>query len=108
MREVVAGGDFVVARRGTTEILSWGRNVSGQLGNGNTTNQGRPVRVLNAQTQHTGATDVALGAGGRHAFIIRGSTDFWAWGNNAVGHLGTGMPSANPATRPVIGRLTSF
>ncbi len=42
---VAAGGLHSLALTSTGAVLAWGRNVSGQLGNGDSTNRSTPVEV---------------------------------------------------------------
>lgn len=67
-----------------TDLRCWGRNDSGQLGDGSTTSSAYP-RALGLEA--TGA------AGGRdHTCAIRGGA-FYCWGANAYGQLGDGTMS---------------
>lgn len=66
------------------KVQCWGRNTSGQLGNGSTTNALSPVFV-------SGITDaVEVSAGARHtcARLLGGTV--WCWGDNTEGQLGNG------------------
>jgi len=85
----------------------WGRNSSGQLGNGTTTNANAPVAVSNSYTWrslalgelHTCGVATPSGiASGTQA----GAGVIYCWGDNEYGQLGRGTTGANgaPALTP--------
>lgn len=71
----------------------WGRNGSGQLGNGTTTQADAPVAVLG------GHAFVEISAGGGHTCARTAPGTVYCWGANDKGQLGNGTSS--PATAPV-------
>ncbi len=77
---VVAGG----------QVRCWGNNVSGQLGNGSTTDSPTPVVVPGI----TGATQVA--AGGFHTCVLVAGGQARCWGDNDSGQLGNGSTEDSP------------
>jgi hypothetical protein len=85
---VVAGAEHFLALKADGTVWTWGRNTSGQLGDGTTTNRATPVQVLGLRgiTGVTAGDDFSLavqadGAGG--GFL-------WTWGANTHGQLGDG------------------
>ncbi len=74
------------ASAASTELYSWGYNVDGQLGNGNTTNQTTPVKV----SLPAGVTATAAAAGGEHSLAIGSDGKLYAFGSNSEGQLGNG------------------
>ncbi|MFC5179367.1 hypothetical protein [Nocardioides taihuensis] len=69
------------------EVACWGRNDSGQLGNGSTKQSSLPVVAEGV----TGATMVA--AGRAHTCVVTGAEpdqEVWCWGANGFGQLGLG------------------
>jgi|GEM_PF-921742 len=83
-----------LALKSDGSLWAWGRNVSGQLGDGTTTNKSSPTRV--------GAdTDWAyISAGGwGHSLAIKSDGTLWAWGCNDSGQLGDGTTTSK--TSPV-------
>ena len=73
-------------------VYGWGRNSSGQLGDGTTTNR-------NVPTQVDGLSAVGVAAGGNHSLALTVEGTVAAWGSNAYGQLGDGTNSS--ATSPV-------
>ncbi|MDE7244597.1 MAG: hypothetical protein K2O18_11590, partial [Oscillospiraceae bacterium] len=65
---------------GSGGLWTWGRNASGELGNGSLENSDVPVKVLDD------VADVSLGNGVTAALKTDGS--LWMWGSNQYGQLG--------------------
>jgi alpha-tubulin suppressor-like RCC1 family protein len=74
------------------DVLCWGANASGQLGNGSTTSSPTPVEVQGA----TGATVLAVGGGHACASILTAG-GVLCWGSGGSGQLGNGS-SSNSST----------
>ena len=91
VRVISAGATHTLALTSTGQVLAWGINVSGQLGDGTTTTSGTPV-----QTQippGVTVTAVAAGgefAGGEHSLALTSAGLVLAWGDNIAGELGDG------------------
>ncbi|CAM3098780.1 right-handed parallel beta-helix repeat-containing protein [Rariglobus hedericola] len=80
--EISAGAHHTVALKNDGTVWIWGRNSSGQLGNGNTTSQSYAIQVPLA----TAALSIAAGDG--HTAVIMNDRTLMAWGGNAFGQLG--------------------
>jgi len=83
------------------QLFSWGRNVNGQLGLGDTTQRNSPVQV--------GAlTDWSKIFGGNTLyFAIKAAKTLWGWGLNSSGQLG--LDDTTQRNSPVqVGALTSW
>lgn len=84
--EVLAAGDRHTcgALHGGTQVWCWGQNTNGQLGNGTTLDQPRPVTFF-----VPGAVR-ALALGGSHSCALTVDGSVFCWGRNAEGQLGDG------------------
>ena len=78
-------------------ILAWGLNSNGQLGNGTTTNGHNPAPV-----NGIGGV-VAVSGGSQHALALKSDGTLWAWGGNASGQLGNGTNKESHVPVQVVG-----
>ncbi len=68
----------------SANLLAWGDNVNGALGNGGTAASNVPVQV-------DGLTGVwAIAGGFSHSLALKSSGTVWTWGDNQYGELGNG------------------
>jgi alpha-tubulin suppressor-like RCC1 family protein len=75
----------ILALKEDGTVWSWGKNSSGQLGNGTTAARVRvPVQVKNLENV------VAIKAGRNHSMAIKEDGSVWVWGDNTFGQLGDG------------------
>jgi alpha-tubulin suppressor-like RCC1 family protein len=97
---VVAAGDFhSLALTSTGSVLAWGRNIEGELGNGNTTNSSTPVAV----TGLSGVDVTAIASRNLHSLALTSAGAVYAWGDNQYGQLGNGN-----STNALTALLVSF
>lgn len=80
---VAAGGNHTCVLTTTDAVKCWGRNQSGQLGDGSTADKATPVQVSGLSS---GVSAVA--AGGSHTCAIITGGGLKCWGNDGVGQLG--------------------
>ena len=87
----VTGGTLIVSGLGHScmtynngQVICWGLNASGQLGDGSTVNKSEPVyaKDLNGVLNLT--------AGSKHTCALTISGEVWCWGENSSGQLGNG------------------
>jgi alpha-tubulin suppressor-like RCC1 family protein len=90
-----AGCLHTLAITSTGQVLAWGANTDGQLGNGTTTGSDTPVRV---SLQH-GTKVTAVRAGCEFSLALTTNGHVLAWGANPDGQLGDGTTS--PSDTPV-------
>ena len=88
-----AGDSHVCAILDDGTVHCWGRNDSGQLGDGTTVNRSSPVPVSNLSTA------VSIAAGQNHTCALLSSGVVRCWGDNSSGQLGNGTLTSS--TTPV-------
>ncbi len=92
MIEVAVGRFHACALRQGGEVVCWGGNAFGQLGDGTTVNRPAPAAV-------PGIGSVArIAAGSRHTCVVTVAGAVLCWGSNADGQLGDGTTVSR--TRP--------
>ncbi|MGW4896232.1 RCC1 domain-containing protein [Kitasatospora sp. NPDC004240] len=91
--KVACGGEHSLALLGSGEVMAWGANTLGQLGDGTLNDSAIPVSVSGV----INAVDIA---GGRdHSLAVLADGTVLAWGGNGAGQLGDG--TNNPSSVPV-------
>ena len=93
--QISTGYDHACALNSSGNVLCWGYNGPGRLGNNSTENSSFPVQVVGPDT--TGSDDsgdgvlgniVQISAGGSHTCALNSSGNVLCWGDNSVGQLG--------------------
>ncbi|MFJ9825972.1 hypothetical protein ACIRSU_16590 [Streptomyces sp. NPDC101160] len=104
---ISAGGDHSLALRADGTVQSWGRNDSGQLGNGTTTDSAIPVAVCavgEAAPCHDFLFGVtAVSAGDAHSLALATDGTVASWGDNSSGQLGNGTTTSSSSPVQVSG-----
>lgn len=95
---ISAGGSHSLALCADGTLASWGRNFSGQLGNGNLRNVPIPG-VVTPGGELAGKTVIAISAGSGHSLALCSDGVLAAWGRNKYGQLGNN--SQTDTTVPV-------
>lgn len=88
--QVSAGHDHSLALERDGTVWAWGRNDSGQLGEGTTSSQLIPVQVKNLENVKF------ISAGEYLSLAVKQDGTVWAWGNNYYGTLGDGTHISKP------------
>lgn len=81
-----AWGGHVLAIRSDRTLWAWGRNVAGQLAQGNTTDYSSPVQIPGSWRQ----VFAVQTTGNSASFGLRNDGTLWAWGDNTSGIFGLG------------------
>ena len=84
---VSAGNENSYAVLTTGELMSWGLNSDGQLGDGTTTNQNSPVYVLTGPGVRL-TNVLQIDGGDDFGVALLGDGTVWTWGYNNNGQLG--------------------
>ena len=107
--QVAAGGGHSIALASDGTVYTWGLNVAGQLGNGNTgTDSNVPVAVSTGE-ELSGKTITQVAAGIAHSIALASDGTVYTWGYNDYGQLGNGNPGTNsnvPVAVSTIGVLS--
>jgi alpha-tubulin suppressor-like RCC1 family protein len=80
-------------------VLAWGKNTSGQLGNGTIRDTSVPTPVSGLGS---GVIAVAVGRGD-FSLALKSDGSVWAWGWGAAGQLGDGSSDDRHVPTPVTG-----
>lgn len=86
---IAAGYEHSLALCSDGTLAAWGRNSSGQLGNGTTADSRVPVAV-NISGIPAGKTITTIAAGLYHNLLLCSDGYLAAWGSNSSGQLGDG------------------
>lgn len=94
---VAAGKAHSVALKKDGTLWTWGRNFSGQLGDGTLSDRSLPVQIknpINPQTKW-----IAIAAGAENTFARDVDGNLWAWGSSQSGLFDSGQ-GVEPITTP--------
>jgi hypothetical protein len=86
-QSISAGDDFtcgITSFDVGAQVYCWGRNDSGQLGDGTNTDSDTPVQLAGAAA----GPFIAVSAGGKHACAVDLQLAAYCWGANSNGQLG--------------------
>jgi alpha-tubulin suppressor-like RCC1 family protein len=96
---VSAGSNFAVAIRSDGTLCAWGSNASGQLGVLPSTVGSEPTPTpIDSVT-----TWSAVAAGSDFVVALQSNGTMWAWGDNSIGQVGSGVASSTPSLPVQIG-----
>ena len=94
---IALGGLHTCALLSGGEVMCWGRNDFGGLGDGSTTSRSSPVKVSGITT----ATSIALGD--YHTCALLSGGEVMCWGYNNYGQLGDGTTITRSTPVKVVG-----
>lgn len=97
VKAITGGNNFSLALLSDGTVWTWGRNSSGQLGDGTNIEHWVPKQVYGV------SNIVAIAAGDSHSMALRSDGTVFAWGNNSDGRLGDGTDIERSAPVQVVG-----
>ena len=105
---IAAGARHSLAIRCDGAVVAWGRNTSGELGDGLKTNSSTPVLVKGlgpgsgviAVDGNAPPISVTSPSGFGHSVALKSNGAVFGWGNNASGEVGNGTLTT-PVLKPV-------
>jgi alpha-tubulin suppressor-like RCC1 family protein len=95
---ISTGGRHTCALLADGDIVCWGGNDAGQLGDGNTINRTTPPTAITLPVADVKA--IGVDAGADHTCALLANGEMTCWGRNAEGQLGDGttIPRLSPVT----------
>ncbi|MFP4187381.1 MAG: InlB B-repeat-containing protein [Acholeplasmataceae bacterium] len=88
MESIDGGTGFTVLLTSTDQVLTWGQNTYGQLGNDSDDDSSIPVNITSRFGLALGETIDSLVAGNHHVVATTSSNTIYTWGRNHSGQLG--------------------
>ncbi|MEO6467577.1 MAG: Calx-beta domain-containing protein [Acidimicrobiia bacterium] len=95
---VAAGDAHSLALTSSGQVLAWGLNDHGQLGDGSVTSRSTPTPVVGL-----GSGVIGISAGSRHSLAVKVDGTVVSWGSNSVGQLGVTGTVDHTTPVPVVG-----
>jgi alpha-tubulin suppressor-like RCC1 family protein len=99
VKAIAVGEGHSLALLANGSVLAWGKNTSGQLGNGTIRDTSVPTPVSGLGS---GVIAVAVGRGD-FSLALKSDGSVWAWGWGAAGQLGDGSSDDRHVPTPVTG-----
>ncbi len=96
--EVIAGFSHTCAVVESGEVVCWGGNEDGQLGDGTEEDSTTPVEVVGLSSDAR-----AIAVGMNHSCALLDTGGVQCWGSNTVGQLGSGSTGGTSAPVAVVG-----
>lgn len=98
---IAAGSSISAAIKTNGSLYTWGWNVYGQLGQGDTSTRSTPTQVGSSTNW------AYVKAGSSHMLAVKTNGTLWAWGYNGTGELGQGNTTSRSS--PVqVGSATNW
>ena len=106
MIQVSTGFRHACAISATNNLWCWGRNLSGELGIGESA-PGHYKVLLPVPVGTAADKYISVAAGGFHTCAVKGDRSLWCWGDNRYGQVGLGLGAEYAAVAYVPKRIGS-
>jgi hypothetical protein len=88
---MAVGGERILELTGNGDVVSWGGNQHGELGDYTHLDSDAPLLQNNVPVHVIGLTNIIkIASGLNHSLAVDSSGTLWAWGQNNQGQLGDG------------------
>ena len=104
-KSVTAHGNVTAAITTSGDLYMWGKNDYGQVGNGTTTDQETPVKVL---SNVASASINVFNFSDSYCAAITTNGDLYMWGYNAYGQVGNGTTTDQKTPFKVLSNVASI
>jgi hypothetical protein len=95
---MAVGGERILELTGNGEVISWGGNQSGDLGDDTHLDSNAPLLQNNLPVHVVGLSNIIqIASGLNHSLAVDATGKLWAWGQNDLGQLGDGGREYNTA-----------
>lgn len=103
LERISTGRNHSLAVDSMGNVVAWGKNGNGRLGDGSNTDRSVPIHVCRSGSDKECWTfDIgpsgSVSAGGYHSLALDSDGYVWAWGDNGQGQLGIGTSGAATGT----------
>ncbi|MCL2173995.1 IPT/TIG domain-containing protein, partial [Candidatus Saccharibacteria bacterium] len=91
--QIVAGSEHTIAISADGDLYVWGYNYEGQLGRGNNTWSGLPIKISGgviSGSQLTAGLTITQITASSHNLALDDNGNIYAWGSNSTGQFGNG------------------
>ena len=86
---IAVGQTHAYALLASGEVVAWGSNSYGQIGDGSNIDKNVPIYVMKNGTERLSQITM-IASGGHHGYALTNQGTVYAWGNNQVNQLGCG------------------
>jgi uncharacterized repeat protein (TIGR02543 family) len=86
--EIFSGGSHIVGITSSGRLFTWGKNSSGQLGDGTLINKSTPIDITSQLNLIQDESIIEISLGDDHSAVLTSNGRMFTWGYNAYGQIG--------------------